>query len=187
MKSYDYANRQGVEKISWERFGTMTRELVEQLAKEKVDVVIGIARGGLIPATAVAAALRCEMFPIRLTRRMHDEIVHSTPVVLLDVAIQVANRKCAVVIDEIADTGQTLTRAVQLVSRRGVPRVLTATLASHSWSDPRPNYTALESDALVVFPWDENVYINGKWQTHPEIENAIQLQRNLNEFLPESS
>jgi adenine/guanine phosphoribosyltransferase-like PRPP-binding protein len=51
----------------------MTRGLVEQLAQEKVDVVIGIARGGLIPATAIAAALRCEMFPIRLTRRMHDE------------------------------------------------------------------------------------------------------------------
>jgi hypothetical protein len=157
----------------------MTRQLVEQLAREKVDVVIGIARGGLIPATAIAAALRCEMFPIRLTRRMHDEVVHSTPVVLLDVAIQVANRKCAAVIDEIADTGQTLTRAVQLVSRRGVPRILTATLASHSWSEPRPDYTAIETDALVIFPWDEQVYMNGQWQTHPEIENALKLQHNL--------
>jgi uncharacterized protein len=179
MKSYDYANRQGVEKISWERFGQMTRGLVEQLALEKVDVVIGIARGGLIPATAVAAALRCEMFPIRLTRRMHDKVVHSTPVVLLDVAIQVANRKCAVVIDEIADTGQTLTRAVQLVKRRGVPRVLTATLAAHSWSDPHPDFSALDSDALVIFPWDEEVYLDGQWQVHPEIEKALQMQGNL--------
>jgi uncharacterized protein len=178
MKSYDYANRQGVERISWERFGDLTRHLVEQLAEEKVDVVIGIARGGLIPATAVASALRCEMFPIRLTRRMHDEVVHSTPVVLLDVAIQVANRKCAVVIDEIADTGQTLTRAVQLVSRRGVPRILTATLAAHSWSDPRPDFCAIETDALVIFPWDAQVYINGQWQPHPETENALRMQQN---------
>jgi uncharacterized protein len=179
MKSYDYANRQGVERISWEKFGQITRELVEQLAEEKVDVVIGIARGGLIPAAAIATALRCEMFPIRLTRRMHDEVVHSTPVVLLDVAIQVANRKCAVVIDEIADTGQTLTRAVQLVRRRGVPRVLTATLAAHSWSDPKPDFAALRSDALVIFPWDEHVYVNGEWKTHPEIEKALEMQRNL--------
>jgi uncharacterized protein len=179
MKSYDYANRQGVEKICWDRFGQMTRALVEQLAQEKVDVVIGIARGGLIPATAIAAALRCEMFPIRLTRRMHDEIVHQTPVVLLDVAIQVANRKCAVVVDEIADTGQTLTRAVQLVRRRGVPRVLTATLAAHSWSDPQPDFAALTSDALLIFPWDEQVYINSQWQTHPELEKALQTQSNL--------
>lgn len=157
----------------------MTRQLVEQLAQEKVDVVIGIARGGLIPATAIAAALRCEMFPIRLTRRMHDKVVHSMPVVLLDVAIQVANRKCAVVVDEIADTGQTLTRAVQLVSRRGVPRILTATLAAHPWSDPRPDFFAVESEALVIFPWDDQVYVNGEWQTHPEIEKALQLQENL--------
>lgn len=179
MKSYDYASRKGVERINWEEFGKMTRRLVEILAQEKVDVVIGIARGGLIPATAVAAALRCEMFPIRLTRRMNDEIVHSTPVVLLDVAIQVANRKCAVVIDEIADTGQTLRRAVQLVSRRGVPRVLTATLASHSWASPKPDFTALESDALIIFPWDEQVYMGEKWQTHPEIEKALEMQENL--------
>lgn len=176
MKSYEYANRQGVERISWERFGELTRGLVEVLAREKVDVVIGIARGGLIPAAAVATALRCEMFPIRLTRRMHDEIVHSTPVVLLDVAIQVANRKCAVVIDEIADSGQTLLRAVQLVSRRGVPRVLTATLAAHSWANPCPDYTALKTDGLVIFPWNGQAYINGQWQTHPEIEKALQLQ-----------
>lgn len=157
----------------------MTRTLVEKLAQEKVDVVIGIARGGLIPATAIAAALRCEMFPIRLTRRMRDEIVHQTPVVLLDVAIQVANRKCAVVVDEIANTGQTLTRAVQLVRRRGVPRVLTATLAAHSWSNPQPDFTALNSDALLIFPWDETVYVNGEWQTRPEIEQALQRQSNL--------
>jgi uncharacterized protein len=179
MKSYDYANRQGVEKICWERFGQMVRSLVEQLAQEKVDVVIGIARGGLIPATAIATALRCEMFPIRLTRRMHDEVVHHTPVVLLDVAIQVANRKCAVIVDEIADTGQTLTRAVQLVRRRGVPRVLTATLGAHSWSDPKPDYAALVSDALLIFPWDEKVYIDGQWRIHPEIEKALQTQSNL--------
>ncbi|MDX9992079.1 MAG: phosphoribosyltransferase [Anaerolineales bacterium] len=179
MKSYDYANRQGVQRISWEGFGEMTRQLVEQLAQEKVDLVIGIARGGLIPATAIAAALRCEMFPIRLTRRMHDKVVHSMPVVLLDVAIQVANRKCAVVVDEIADTGQTLTRAVQLVSRRGVPRILTATLATHSWSAPRPDFFAVESDALIIFPWDDQVYIDGEWQTHPEIKKALQMQENL--------
>lgn len=178
MKSYDYAKRQGVERIDWTRFGQLTQQLVEQLANEKVDVVIGIARGGLIPATAVAAALRCEMFPIRLTRRMHDEVVHNTPVVLLDVAIQVANRKCAVVIDEIADSGQTLLRAVQLVSRRGVPRVLTATLAAHSWSDPQPDYCAMQTDALVVFPWDAQVYTDGKWRTHPEIEKALEMQQN---------
>lgn len=177
MKSYDYANRQGVENISWERFSELIRKLTEQLAHEKVDVVIGVARGGLIPATAVAAALRCEMFPIRLTRRMHDRVVHSTPVVLLDVAIQVANRKCAVVIDDIADTGQTLTRGVQLVSRRGVPRVLTATLAAHSWSNPRPDFSALDTDALVIFPWDEKVYVDGEWRIHPEIENALLMQQ----------
>ena len=58
MKSYDYAHRKGIEEISWERFGELSRALTEQLSGQKIDVVIGIARAGLFPATAVACALR---------------------------------------------------------------------------------------------------------------------------------
>lgn len=176
MKKPDYSHRTGVENITWDRFGLLTRTLVEQLAAEKVDVVIGIARGGLMPATFIASALRCEMFPIRLTRRMNDVIVHSSPACLLDVAIQVANRKCAVIIDDVTDTGQTLAIATQLVKRRGVPKILTACLATHSRANPKPDYVGIHTDALVVFPWDMHVYLNGEWQVHPETIEALRQQ-----------
>lgn len=176
MKSYDYSRRRGVEHITWDRFALLTRNMVEKLAAENVDVVIGIARGGLMPATLIASALRCEMFPIRLTRRMNDVIVHSSPACLLDVAIQVANRKCAAVVDDISDTGQTLAIAAQLVRRRGVPKIITACLASHSWASPQPDYAGIETDALVTFPWDMHVYMDGIWQMHPETAEALRLQ-----------
>ncbi|HBY06860.1 MAG TPA: hypothetical protein DEH22_03410, partial [Chloroflexi bacterium] len=68
MKSYDYAHRKGIKEISWERFGELSRVLTEQLANKKIDIVIGIARAGLFPATAVACALRRELYPVRVTR-----------------------------------------------------------------------------------------------------------------------
>jgi hypothetical protein len=36
--------------------------------------------------------------------------------------------------------------------------------------------TALVSDALLVFPWDRKVYMNGRWQTHPELVEALRAQ-----------
>jgi len=34
---------------------------------------------------------------------------------------------------------------------------------------------ALVTDALVVFPWDKRVYIDGEWRLHPELEDAMGL------------
>jgi hypothetical protein len=35
----------------------------------------------------------------------------------------------------------------------------------------------LVTDALVMFPWDKQVYQDGKWQIHPELAGALKLQR----------
>ncbi|MGH2600153.1 MAG: hypothetical protein ACRDJ9_12305, partial [Dehalococcoidia bacterium] len=60
MQSYDYANRQGVHPISWEEFAALSSRLAEGLAPEAIDLILGVARAGLFPATAVACALRRE-------------------------------------------------------------------------------------------------------------------------------
>ena len=54
MKSYDYSQRKGVEEISWERFASLAATLAERLAVEEIEAVVGVARAGLFPATAVA-------------------------------------------------------------------------------------------------------------------------------------
>ena len=40
MKSYDYAHRKGIDEISWERFGELSRALTEHLSGKKIDIVI---------------------------------------------------------------------------------------------------------------------------------------------------
>ena len=69
MRSYDYCNRDGVDPITWERFAELSRGLTESLEACNLDLVVAVARGGLFPATAVAGTLRCEFFPVRLSRR----------------------------------------------------------------------------------------------------------------------
>ena len=67
-----------IEEISWECFGVLSRKLTEALGDKKIDIVIGIARAGLFPATVVACALRRELYPVRVTRRVNDVVQYDS-------------------------------------------------------------------------------------------------------------
>lgn len=178
MQPYDYALRDGVDEISWERFAALSAHLAEALAAHHVDAVVGIARAGLFPTTRVACALRCEFYPVRVSRRVNDEVRHEHPVWRVDVSPDVAGKTVAVV-DEIADTGETLAQVAERVLDQGACRVVTASLISHTWAHPMPDVTALVTDALVIFPWDREVYAEGRWQAHPELIGALELQKDV--------
>jgi len=175
MQSYDYAHRSGVETITWERFVELSRTLVEKLAPFNIDAVVGTARAGLFPATVVSLMLRCELYPARVSRRVNDEVKFRHPQWIVDVAADVKDR-IVTVVDEVADTGETLAVVAERVKQRGAKQVITASLITHSWSDPMPDVVALTTDALVLFPWDEQVYIDSQWQPHPELVEALKHQ-----------
>ena len=158
--------------------GNSAETLTEQLADKKIDIVIGIARAGLFPATAVACALRRELYPVRVTRRVNDVVQYESPIWRVDVPATVAGQRVAV-IDEIADSGETLALVAARALERGARHVWTLSLVAHSWADPQPDFTALTSDALLIFPWDKEVLTGDGWQMHPEIEAAIQAQQNV--------
>jgi hypoxanthine phosphoribosyltransferase len=175
MKSYEYAHRFGVRQISWDDFATLARQLAELLEPYQPQLILGVARAGLFPATAVACSLRREFFPIRLTRRLNDEVVHDQPVWKVPVPPEVAGMNVAV-IDEIADTGQTLAMVAESVMALGAVRVVTATLVSHTWANPAPQISTLVSDEFIIFPWDQQVLAGGKWIPHPEIVAGLEAQ-----------
>jgi hypoxanthine phosphoribosyltransferase len=175
VQSYDYSLRKGIEEISWEQFGKLAAFLAERLAAENIELVVGIARAGLFPATVVACALRRELFPVRITRRVNDQVTFPHPVWKVDVSKEVEGKTVAV-IDEIADTGETLALVAQRARDQGAARVVTASLVSHSWARPVPDHVVVVTDALVFFPWDKQVYQDGRWQINPELADALKFQ-----------
>ena len=175
MQSYDYGRRQGVRPISWEEFATLAARLAEDLAAFAPEIIVGIARAGLFPATAVACSLRRELYPVRVTRRIDDAVRIPTPVWRVPLTADVAGKVVAVV-DEMADTGETLALVAGAARDLGAARVITAALVSHGWASPAPEVVALTTDAFVIFPWDQRVLIDGRWQPHPEIVNGLAEQ-----------
>lgn len=175
-RPYDYANRRGVRYLSWEEVAALAQGLAERLEDADPELVVGIARAGVFPAFVIAAALRRELCVVRISRRVDRDVTFEHPVWRIPVPPTVAGRTVAVV-DEIADTGETLTLVRRSAAERGAARVVTATLAAHSWASPQPDVVALVSDELVVFPWDTRILVDGRWKPHPEVEAAIEAQR----------
>lgn len=176
MKNYDYAKREGVEDISWERFFQLSQMLAELLAADGVEAVVGTARAGLFPAAQVAAMLRLMLYPASVSRRVNDLVTFERPVWRVDICDEVRGKRVAVV-DEIADSGETLALVKQRVLEKGASGAVSAALITHSWASPHPDRVALVTDALVVFPWDAAVYQGGRWQPNPELEAALNLQK----------
>lgn len=180
MRSYNYSQRVGLEPVSWERFEALVRQLAVQIETHEPQIIIGIARGGLFPATMLSFILRREFYPVRLTRRLNDAVVSQQPTWLVKPPDKVRGRR-VLVVDEIADSGRTIAMAAEEIRRMGASHVRTAVLYAHTWADPRPDYVGLTSDALILNPWDREVLVEGQFVTHPELAAALRLQRTNND------
>jgi hypoxanthine phosphoribosyltransferase len=175
MKPYDYSHRTGVLPLTWDDFARLSALLAELLEPFHPEIIVGLARAGLFPATAVACSLRCELYPARLTRRQNDQVITETPAWKVPISPAVAGKVVAIV-DEMADSGQTLALAAAQAVELGARQVITASLVRHSWADPAPQLTTMVTDAFVIFPWDEKVRVNGVWVPHPEVEAGLMAQ-----------
>jgi len=178
MKPYDYAHRKGVHPLTWDDFAALAGALAEKLAPFKPEAIVGVARAGLFPATAAACFLRCELYPARITRRVNDIVVYQSPMWKVPISPEVRGKAVAVV-DEMTDTGQTLSLVAEEARRLGARQVITASLVSHSWADPAPQVCPLITDEFVIFPWGERVLEEGKWIRHPEVIAGLKAQRHV--------
>ncbi|MBA3948167.1 MAG: phosphoribosyltransferase [Herpetosiphonaceae bacterium] len=162
-----------VESINWERFEQLTHMLAEQIAPFDPQIIIGIARGGLFPATLLSFILRHELYPIRLA--YHHDDSEQPPIWLVPPPTKVDGRR-VLVVHETAESGRTLALAAAEIRALGASQVRTASLYAHTWANPRPDYVALTSDALILSPWDRAIFIDGQWSTHPELSAALHNQ-----------
>lgn len=137
------------------------------------DVVAGIAKGGVIPAVFLSSAFRLDFFPNKLSSRHHEEVIHEQPEWYVRPTEAVRERR-VLLVDDISGAGRTMDMAREERESCGAREVRTATLAVHTGSI-RPDYTVLETDALVIWPWDrETIAADGTEELNPEYRAEAQ-------------
>ncbi|HEX3054224.1 MAG TPA: phosphoribosyltransferase family protein [Aggregatilineaceae bacterium] len=175
MKSYDYSNREDILPISWNDFHGLCKALVQATARYNPQIILAVGRGGYYPGTLIAHLLQAEIFPIRLSRRVRDVVTYETPQWMVRPPELVKDQR-VLVVDEISSSGETLNMVKAEVESLGAKEVRCAVLYAHTWGQAAPDYVGLISDALILNPWDREIFKDGVFQMNPEYVSALAQQ-----------
>ena len=144
------------EVMRWEEVGAAARSLAEAVHADgyRPGIILAIARGGLIPAAAVAYALGVKntftmnvQFYTGVDQRLDVPMVLPPVPDLVDVA-----GADLLIVDDVADTGRTL-EVVHAFCAGKVANVRTAVLYEKDQSVVRCDYVWRRTDRWITFPW----------------------------------
>lgn len=160
------------EVLTWTGFGDAARELAREVVRSGwvPDIVVAVARGGLVPAGAVAYALGTKAMGT-LNVEFYTGVAETLPepVVLppfMDTSGLPGHK--VLVVDDVADSGKTLDLVMDLIRTRGLRADLdgdgraqeTLPVEARSavvYAKPRsvidPDYVWRRTDRWIMFPW----------------------------------
>lgn len=142
--------------ISWNEFGELAEKLAGKITGKygsSIDIVIGMARGGIPLSMLVADRLRAELDFMRV--KSYKEIdVRAEPKLIFDIRIDINNRT-VLLIDDLSDKGDTFDFATKHLLQSYKPRhVLTACIFVKPWSKFAPDVYLEKTEKWIVYPWE---------------------------------
>ena len=163
--------KSSVRELSWAQFDRLVQVLARQIQRTyAADAVVGVAHGGVFVGGAVAGALGCDFFPVRISRRSRDKQPRSN-VVIGEIPPALAGKK-VLVVDDVSASGETLELARMLISRVKPVDIKTACLVQRA-EGYSPDFIALPTDGFIVFPWDyEQVSEDSRFDVDPDKAGA---------------
>jgi len=144
------------------------------------DSIIAVSRGGIIPARIVSDILGIDDFIVIRSKFWGiGGVIHSEPVVSIHEKIDVKGKN-VLVVDEVVDTGATLSKITRILRDLGVRDLKTAVLHYKSSSSFIPDYYVekIEEWAWIFYPWSfsETLYGLSKSRGGNDVfENAFKI------------
>jgi len=144
------------EVLGWLEFGDASRDLAHDVLASgfEPEVVVAIARGGLLLAGSIAYALgvkSCGALNVEFYTGVGERL--KDPVVLppmLDEQSLVGKR--VLLVDDVSDSGRTLDMVMQLLKAGGAD-VRSIVLFTKPGTLHEPDYTWRRTPLWITFPW----------------------------------
>ncbi len=140
----------------------------------KPDIIVGVARGGIIPARILTDLLEAPQLAL-IQIEFYVSIAQPTlqPTLKQPLTQNITGKK-TLLVDDIADTGKSLKLAKTHLQQQGTSQIMTATLYNKPHSTTTPDFYEKQTSRWVVFPWDAK-------ETLRRIVQRQQGKRSLNQ------
>ena len=119
----------------------------------KPGVIIAISRGGWLPARVLADLLETGLGNVSVEFYVGVAETRKAPVLTQGASVTVAGKK-VLVVDDVADSGESLKLVKAHVLQQGATEARVATIYYKPWSGVKPDFYAQETRRWVVFPWE---------------------------------
>ena len=140
----------------WDEVYAMLLDLALKIRKSgfKADVIVGVSRGGWAPARILSDLLEN-------TRTANIKIEFYTglaktankPIVTQPISGVIAGKN-ALVVDDVSDTGESLTVALEHLLKMGAASVKTVTIYYKPRSVFKPDFYSSVTDDWIIYPWE---------------------------------
>ena len=148
--------------VDWTLFGELCRALALKVAAEfDPEIIVGIAKAGVIPGAVVASMLQRDFASMAVTRLGS----RTRPTLVTEPPPSIRGRR-VLVVDETCDTGDTLKLALSVVRKHSPSKVRSA--VSFKTGSYEPDFYALGTENEILLPWEHDVIIGGKEVTSKE-------------------
>ena len=148
--------------VDWLLFGELCRALALRVAHDYMpEVVLGVAKAGVIPGVVVASIMQCEFASMVVTRTEAG----ADPVLISGPPATIRGRR-VLIVDETCNTGSTMRLALNEV--RALKPLEVRTAVSIKTGKYAPDYHAFETESFIVLPWDREIVQGGELVVRPE-------------------
>jgi uncharacterized protein len=162
MRRSQPPSSKGVLEVDWPFFGELCRALALRVAREyEPEIVLGVAKAGVIPGVVVASILQTEFSSMAVTRQEEG----AQPVLVSGPPSTIRGRR-VLIVDETCDTGSTMKLALSEVRALRPEEVRTA--VSFKTGEYSPDFHAFETDSFIILPWDREIIQGGEIVMRPD-------------------
>ncbi len=141
---------------TWDQIYEMLLNMAEKVCEDcfRPDMLLGISRGGLPPARVMSDLLENpEIANVKVEFYVGVAETKKEPTITQPVSMPVKGKK-VLILDDVADSGESLRLVKDHVMKQGAEAAKTATIYYKPWSVTVPDYYEKETRCWVVFPWE---------------------------------
>ncbi len=166
--------------LTYDDIWFLTNDLVKKIRNEnfKPDVLIGIARGGLVVTRLLSDImdnLKVAIIGVGFYKGINE--TEKDPILTQELSLELADQK-VLLIDDVSDTGKSFEFAVKYLKSKNLQEFKTAALHFKPQSTFKPDFFICETSKWIVYPWEymefTRLYIKKQLEKNSDKKAIIQ-------------